>query len=367
MNQDENINIFCAKRVFTGFDWLPDHAIITSSKQILDVLPIVSLPAEVTIKNYYEMIIPAFVDIQIYGALGRLFSAFPDKETLHLMHKYCISGGAINFLPTVATNSIEVLKKCIDAIKEYWSAGGQGVIGLHIEGPWINLLKRGAHLEKFIHSPTLSEVKELLNYGGSAISMITLAPEICSKNIVSFIRSRGIIISAGHSNATFKEAINSFENGIHSVTHLFNAMSAFNHREPGLPGAVSQHSQVMASIIADGYHVDFEMISIAKKLLGQRLFLITDAVTETSEGPYQHQLQGDYYTSEGILSGSALTMIKAVLNCINKAGISENEAIRMGSLYPAKVLGLEHRIGLIKKGYDAELTFLDKEWNIISN
>ena len=359
------LEVFTADRVFTGFDWLQDHAVITREGRIEDVLPIVSLPENTIINSHCNFIVPAFIDIQIYGASGKLFAVFPDADTLRLMYDYSLAGGANHFIPTVATNSTEVFKKCINAIREYWAAGGRGVPGLHIEGPWISSLKQGAHVEKFIHAPSTQEVQELIEYGEGVIKIITLAPEICSKEIITFIRSKDIIVSAGHSNATFIEATESFNNGIFAVTHLFNAMSSLNHREPGIPGAVIQHPLVMASIIADGYHVDFEIINIVKKLLGQRLFLITDAVTETSEGLYHHQIDEDRYICNGTLSGSSLTMIRAVINCFKKAGINEEEALRMGSLYPAKVLGLDHRLGLIKKGYDAELTFLDKEWKVI--
>ena len=126
-----------------------------------------------------------------------------------------------------------------------------------------------------------------------------------------------------------------------------------------------QHHSVMASIIPDGYHVDFEIVSIAKKIMDERLFIITDAVTETNEGMYPHQLAEDKYESNGILSGSALTMIKAVKNLVDKCGIEFTEALRMASLYPARLLGMTDHLGMIKKGYSADVIFLDEERNII--
>src|SRR6185312_4562874 len=172
--------------------------------------------------------------------------------------------------PTIATNSTEVFKKGIDAIREYWKRGGGGIPGLHIEGPWINKIKRGAHIESFIHSPGMNEVKELLEFGKGAIKMITLAPEVCAKEIIDLIKSYNIIVSAGHSNATYNEATDFFKD-IHLATHLFNAMSPLHHREPGLPAAIMLHPEVMVSIVADGYHVDFAMIRLAKKLMDERL------------------------------------------------------------------------------------------------
>lgn len=357
--------IFTADKIFTGSGWLPDHAIVVEEELITDLLPIVSLPDDVAITKHCPVIIPAFIDAQIYGAGGSLFATYPTTDSLQKLYQHCIAGGTHHFLPTAATNTMEVFYQCIDSVKNYWNQNGKGVLGLHIEGPWINKIKRGAHIENLIHSPSIEEVQALLNYGKGVIKMITLAPEVCSKEVVELILSNEIIISAGHSNATFEEGTNAFDNGVEAATHLFNAMSPLHHREPGLPGAIFQHHAAVASIIPDGYHVDFEMISIAKQIMKERLFIITDAVTNAGEGLYPHQAAGEKYESNGILSGSALTMIKGVKNLVAKAGIELPEALRMGSLYPGRLLGLSNRLGMIKKGYSASLVFLNDELEII--
>ena len=193
---------------------------------------------------------------------------YPDTDALYKLKEYCEKGGAAYCLPTAATNTLEVFYKCIDAVRAYWNEGGEGILGLHIEGPWINPIKRGAHIESLIHSPTVKEVSDLLEYGKDVIKMITLAPEVCSKEVITLIQSHDIVISAGHSNATYKEAMQAFSNGIKIVTHLYNAMSALQHREPGLVGATFNNENVMASIIPDGHHVDYAAIRIAKKIMG---------------------------------------------------------------------------------------------------
>ncbi len=142
-------------------------------------------------------------------------------------------------------------------------------------------------------------------------------------------------------------------------------MSPLQHRAPGIVGAVMNHSNVLSSIVPDGYHVDFAAISIAKKVMKDRLFFITDAVTETAEGSYPHQLEGDKYVSNGILSGSALTMAKSVKNCVEKAGIELSEALRMASLYPARVVKLDKELGKIAKGYKAEFVLMDDNLEVI--
>ena len=357
--------IFTADKIFTGTSWLPDHAIVIENEMIVDLVPMVSLPGDTEIINHFPIITPAFIDVQIYGAAGKLFATYPTTDSLKKLYDQCVSGGTHYCLPTAATNTMDVFYKCIDAIKTYWNENGKGILGLHIEGPWINKLKRGAHIESLIHSPTLDEVKDLLEYGKGVIKIITLAPEVCSKEIIDLILENDIIVSAGHSNATFTEGTEAFNNGIATATHLFNAMSPLHHREPGLPAAIFQHPTAMSSIIPDGYHVDFEMISIAKQIMIERLFIITDAVTETKEGWYPHQPAGDKYESNGILSGSALTMLKGVKNLVDKAGIELPEALRMASLYPARLLGMSNKLGMIKKGYKANIIFLDEHLNII--
>lgn len=346
--------IYAAKKMFTGTSWLYDFSVIVKDRFIVDLIPTNELNEKPT--QEYRTLIPAFIDLQIYGAANRLFSVYPDTDTLQKLYEHCVSAKTAFYLPTVATNTYQVMYECIDAIKTYWHQGGKGCLGLHIEGPWIHSSKRGAHIESLIHSPQKEAVVELLEYGKGVIKMITLAPEVCDTAIIELIKSYGVVVSAGHSNATYEQAMNSFNNGIKTVTHLYNAMSGLQHRAPGMVGAAFNHHRVMASIIPDGYHVDFAAIKIAKKMMGKRLFVITDAVTQTTQGHYQHTLMGDKYESNFILSGSALTMEKAVNNLVNYCGIEIEEAIRMCSLYPAMVLGLDQQFGKIEKGFQAVFT-----------
>jgi N-acetylglucosamine-6-phosphate deacetylase len=355
-----------AKEIFTGNEWLIDHAIVINDGIIQSVIPVEQLPTGLHVTHHDGLLIPSLIDIQIYGAHGSLLAVSPTTDTLKKMYDYCVAGGASFFLPTVATNSYAVIENCIEAVRSYWETGGIGVIGLHIEGPWISNEKRGAHVSSFIHSPTLAQVQQLIDKGKGIIKMITLAPEICSDEVIDYIQQHEIIVSAGHSNSTYQQATIVFDKGITAATHLYNAMSGLQHRAPGMVGAILNHSSVMASIVPDGYHVDFAAISIAKKIMQHRLFIITDAVTDTTEGLYKHQLAGDKYEADGILSGSALTMIKAVKNCVQHAGIELDEALRMASLYPAKVLKMDDRLGRIEVGYEAVFTKLDSDLNVVS-
>lgn len=352
---------YSTKALFTGTTWLHDVVIQIENGKVVAINQ-QEFDASIAI----PYIVPALIDLQIYGAYGKLLSEFPEKDTIDKTYAYCLSGGAAFFQPTIASHNYEIIYKSIDAVRAYKAAGGKGCIGLHIEGPWINSIKKGAHKEAVIHTPVINEVQALLDYGKDAISMITLAPEICAQEIIDIIQASGVIVSAGHTNATYAEATQFFNTNIKTATHLFNAMSSLQHRAPGVVGALFNHPTTMSSIVADGHHVDFAAIQIAKKIMGDRLFCITDAVTETSSGYYQHQLVGDKYESSGTLSGSALTQIKSIHNLVQHVGLSFEEAIKMCSLYPAKLMHRKEISGMIEVNKNANLLFLSEELALVN-
>ncbi|RYZ00253.1 MAG: N-acetylglucosamine-6-phosphate deacetylase [Chitinophagaceae bacterium] len=358
--------IYSADRIFDGDQWRTE-ALLVKDGRVQEFVSPGALPAGGPQRRFPGcVLVPAFLDLQVYGAGGRLFAAYPDAESLRVLEAECRRGGAALALPTVATNTPEVVRRCLEAFRNYKEAGGIFLPGLHLEGPWIHPERRGAHIEACIHPPTMPEVVALLEAGRGIIRMITLAPERCDAALIRYIQEQGITVSAGHSNATFEEAAAAFDAGIGAVTHLYNAMSGLQHRAPGLVGAAFLHHRVRASIIPDGLHVSWEALRIAKRQLGDRLFAITDAVTETDTGAYPHTLtNGDHYTANGILSGSALTMHKAFQNLVRHAGIAPEEALRMCGRYPAEVLGLEKELGLLQPGSRAAMLVLDAHWELV--
>lgn len=359
------VKIYSATKIFTGSVWLRDQSVVTEDGYIHEIVPTGAVASSPDQEQLKGTLAPAYIDLQIYGAYGKLLAVYPEPDSLVKLNEYCRSGGAAFCMATVATNTYEVFRQSIDAVRKYWEQGGEGVLGVHLEGPWLNPQKKGAHIEPLIHVPAISQARELLEYGKGIIKMITLAPEMCSTELIDLVLSYDIVISAGHSNASYEQAMQSFTKGITTVTHLYNAMSPLQHRSPGLVGAAMNDSKVMASIIPDGHHVDFAAISIAKRVMGDRLFIITDAVTETDSGGYQHQLAGDKYEAGGILSGSALTMGKSVQNLVNHVGIETGEAIRMCSLYPARVAGLQHELGRIEKGFKSKMVLLNDQNDVL--
>lgn len=310
------------------------------------------------------LVIPGFIDLQIYGAGDRLFSANPTVESLTIIEDDLLKKGTTGFLACIATNTPAVFNACIEVAKAHRKIA-KNCLGLHLEGPFLNAKRKGAHVSEFIRKATLDEVKALLDFGDGVIKMMTIATELQDEKVIQYLLDHDIVVSLGHSDASFEEATAAYNLGVQTTTHLFNAMSPIHHREPGIPSAVFNHDKAMASIIADGHHVDFEVIKFSQKLLQERLFLITDAVTSCSSGPYQHRLVGDKFVMpDGTLSGSSLTMLQALKNCVTHCGIELKDAIKMSSLYPARLIGADNLKGKIKPGYQADLLVLDQELNL---
>lgn len=344
-----------ADQLFTGTEILSNQAVLTAEQRITGIVSASSVPPGYALKKYPgSLLSPAFIDLQIYGGNGKLFSHSLDIAALEATHAYCVAGGCHHFMITMATNSIENFVRGIEVARQYIDSGKKGLLGIHLEGPYINPKKRGAHIESFIKKPTIEEVQMFLDKGRGVFKMITLAPEQCSDAVIRLLIDNGILISAGHTDATYAEAMHGFELGIPVATHFFNAMSPLQGRAPGMVGAVYAHGAVGSSIICDGVHVDFDAVRLSRKILGERLFFITDAVTDISEGYYHHVFRGDRYTlPDGTLSGSCMTMISTLKNAVEKAGIPLLEALKMCSRYQADLLK-DETLGRIAPGLEAD-------------
>lgn len=351
--------------IFTGDSIETDKAVLVRDGVIEDVIPVENIPEEYRREDLGGMYLaPAFIDLQIYGGDGKLFSHELSVASLQATYSYCLRGGCTHFMITLATNTIEKFLKGLEVAKTYLEEGGKGLLGVHLEGPYISPDKRGAHLRECVKSPTPEEIELLMRKGGDLFKMMTLAPEQCSDKVLDLLLENGVLVSAGHSNATYEEAMHGFNRGIPAATHLFNAMSPLHHRAPGVVGAVFDHSLAMASIVCDGVHVDYAVIRTAKKIMKDRLFFITDAVTEIREGEYQHLFRDDRYVlPDGTLSGSALNMMQCVRNAVRYAGIPLEEALRMTSAYPARLLK-SNRLGRIGKGCKADMVVFDGDLKI---
>lgn len=351
--------------IFSGEEKLEGKSVLIENGTIKAIADPNEIPGDALIIDLTDQFIaPSLIDLQIYGSGGQLFGCKPTVEALIQMEADLLSQGCTGFLATVATNTPEIVEQAIDAAKKFRNQSKGNFLGLHLEGPYLNAKRKGAHPEKLIKKASLFELKSWVEKSDGEIKMMTLAPELQDQEILDYLASQNIAISAGHSDASYEQATGFFGNKVSAATHLYNAMPSLHHRQPGLIAAIFKQKPY-TSIVADGVHVSFPMIELAKRLLGEKLFLITDAVTETNEGIYQHVFKSDRYVMpDGTLSGSCLTMWQAVKNCVAYADISLEEALRMASTYPARVINRPDNLGLIKPGYRANLVIFDQQLNL---
>jgi N-acetylglucosamine-6-phosphate deacetylase len=351
-------------KFFDGDVLVTDHTVFIENGKIARISQDVMLEGYKVIDAEDSYLNPGFIDLQIYGSGGKLFSAYPEAETLRQMDLDLIGKGTTGFLACVATNTPEVVWTSVTAAKAYRDEA-IGFLGLHLEGPYLNAKRRGAHIAEYISKASLDEVKRLMEHADGVVKMMTIAAELQDDEVISYLLDQGVVLSLGHSDANYAEATTAYDKGFKTTTHLFNAMPSIHHRAPNLPAAVYNHPDAMASIIADGSHVDFAMIKISHKVMGNRLFLITDAVTECNIGPYQHQLSGDkFITPDGTLSGSNITLLQAVQNCVEHCGIPLPDALKMASLYPAKLIDTPGQTGHVAVGNRADLVLISKDMTL---
>ena len=348
-------------QVHTGSDVLLDHAVLVSGQRIAALLPAQQRPPGMrVIDGRGGILCPGLVDLQLYGGGGSAFGLAPSRAALLQLRRHTLRHGTTSFLPTVPTNTAAVVTHALDVVRQALPTMS-GLLGLHLEGPYLSPERRGVHPADLVHPPTLAELTDLLRQGQGVLRLLTLAPEVLEPATLAVLQKADVVLSAGHSNASYEQARQAFGQGFTAATHLFNGMSPLTGRAPGLVGAVFDDPAVRASIVADGRHCAYASVRISHRLLGPRLFLISDATAATTTGPYRFRAQDDYFVDEqGTLAGSGLTLLQAVRNCVQHVGLPLAECLRMASLYPAQVLGLDQHLGRIAPGYQADLCLLDE-------
>ncbi len=318
------------------------------------------------------MLVPGFVDVQLNGGGGVLFNDQPTLDGIRAIAKAHYQFGTTGFLPTLISDNRDVVARAIQAVSMAIEEGVPGVLGIHLEGPFLNKGKRGVHnAEKIIR---LVE-KELglfcsLKRGKT---LITLAPELTPLELIEQFTHNGIVVSAGHSQATFEQALDAMDAGLRGFTHLFNAMRPLQSRDPGLIAAALQDPRAWCGIIPDGAHVHPAMLNLAyrAKRDGQ-IFLVTDAMPSVGTNNTEFQLDdqrvqikdGMCLTDNGTLAGSNLNMNQAVLNAQSYLDIDFETAVRLASLVPARFMGLEHEIGEIAIGKRASFCLLNSDFRV---
>ena len=352
-------------RVYTGDAVLVEHDVLVEGTTVQAIVPRPQRPAGVArVDGQGLSVCPGFVDVQLYGGGDSAFGLAPSRTALQQLRRHTLRHGTTSFLPTVPTNAPAVVDHALAVVKEAMPAM-PGLLGLHLEGPYISPHKRGVHPAEYVRVPALAEVANLLERGRGVLRMLTLAPEVLGPGERALLHAAGLVLSAGHSDASYAQGMHAFAHGFTAATHLFNAMSPLTGRAPGLVGAVYDDPAVRASIVVDGRHCAYASVRISQRLLGPRLFLISDAAAATTTAPYCFRPQADYFVdADGTLAGSGLTLVQAVRNCVAHVGIPLAESLRMASLYPAQVLGLDHHLGRIAPGYRADLCVFDEGLNV---
>jgi N-acetylglucosamine-6-phosphate deacetylase len=300
------------------------------------------------------------IDIQLNGGERLHFSQQPTEETIHDMYETSLKYATTHLLPCLITSSHENILKGIEAIRNYKTKYNNGVLGMHLEGPFINMLKRGAHLAENVRKPTNAALDEIIRYGKDVIKIITIAPECFTDEQIEMLVESGIIISAGHTNMTYQQAQYYFSKGIRLVTHFFNAMTQFGHREPGLVGAALENENVYTPIILDGTHCDYAAAKLAYKLKKDKLLLISDALFLGRkrkhfkwEGFEANIVDGFYRNEEGNLAGATISMAEAVHNAVVHLEVPVSEAIKMATSRVATAINMATEVGKIKTGFPA--------------
>lgn len=352
-----------AEKVYTGSEILLNQLISVENGTISAIEASSSVPGARNVSN----ISAGLFDIHINGGERFHFTEKADEETIDDIYKASVAQGTAYVFPTLITSSLENILKGIEATRKYMRNNPRaGVIGMHLEGPFLNPVKRGAHLPEYVRKPTDTELEAIISHGKDVIKLITIAPEMFTTEQIDMLLASGITVSAGHSNATYQEAQSAFNQGVHLVTHLYNAMSAFGHRQPGLVGATFDNASVYAPIIVDGVHCDYAAARIAYQNKRNKLFLISDAlfvgekVTEFKWGEFDAYLRdGQYTNSEGNLAGATISLGDAVRNAVREMGISVQEAIEMATIRPAEAVGMADKIGQLAVGYPAVFTSFD--------
>jgi len=362
-------------RIYTGHKILDRHAVVVANGLIDRICPLEDLPAGIETRQVGGAIIaPGFIDLQLNGCGGVQFNddiSAISVETLQIMQKANEKSGCTSFLPTLITSTDELMKRAVEVMRAWLAQNSNQALGLHLEGPWLNPLKKGTHNPDLIRAPD-SALVDFLCANADVISKITLAPEKVDAAVIRQLRDAGIIISAGHSHGTYDEALAGIDAGGSFATHFYNAMPTTSGREPGLIGALFDSPDVWCGIIADGLHVHYANIRNAKRIKGDKLILVTDATAPAGASIDRFIFAGKtiYYRNglcvdeNGTLSGSALTMIEAVANSVEHVGISLDEALRMATLYPARAMGVDTHLGSIEAGKVANLTVFTRDYKI---
>ena len=361
-------------RVFDGERINDGLAVVIEGGCIVDVVANENLSMGIKRHNLDGgLLVPGFIDVQVNGGGGALLNDNPTIDTVRRIAESHRKFGTTGLLPTVITDAPDVLSKAIAAVKAARAENVPGILGIHIEGPFLDKERRGAHALRFIREMTEADVTQITAIDCGSV-MLTLAPNRVAPTLIKSLAANGVFVSLGHSEASLAEVTNALASGARAFTHIFNAMSQMNGRDPGMVGAALADPHSFCGLIADGYHVHDAAMRVALAAKPKdRMMLITDAMPTAAGGPDSFELQGravqrvngKLLLADGTLAGSNLTMDEALRYCVERLGVVLEDALQMASLNPAAFLGRDRELGRIKPGYLASLVHLDDDLRVL--
>ena len=359
-------------KLFNGIDFIEHKALLIDDQHIAGIVNEDAIPTDFQVKKLEGGILsPGFIDLQVNGGGGKLFNNSPDKESLNTIisaHQYF---GTTSIMPTVISDSLNILQKCTDTISNEIN-NNHSLLGIHIEGPFFNVKYRGVHQKQYINTINASYLNLFETLDKFPV-MLTLAPECISIKQLKHLKSLGFKILAGHTDANYDQLEEAVKYGLDGFTHLFNAMGQISAREPGVVGSALDFDETSASIIVDLHHVHPSLINLSFKQKPKgKLFFVSDSMATINHGEPSFELydevvsesNGRIINSEGKLAGSSITQIDAIKNAYQKCSIPLESAISMATLYPAEYLGVSDYIGQLKKGYRADLAHFDSNFHV---
>jgi N-acetylglucosamine-6-phosphate deacetylase len=357
-------------RVLAAQGWRDDVAVIVEGERIRGLAGTRDIPVDIRTHDLSgRMLLPGFIDCQVNGGGGILFNNVATVEGIRAIGAAHRRFGTTGFLPTLISDTIDTMRTAIAAADAAIAEAVPGVLGVHLEGPFISRERKGVHAEKFLHAPDADELRvaESLQRGKT---LLTVAPECMAPDAIRNLVAAGVIVAAGHTNADYATVRAALDAGVRGFTHLFNAMSPLTSRAPGVVGAALDDPDSWCGVIVDGHHVHAASLRIALRAKPRgKLFLVTDAMPPVGAGNPAFVLDGETITARdgicqtaaGTLAGSALSMIDALRNTVEMLGVPLEEAARMASTYPADFLGLGATHGRIEAGFRANFTVVDRD------
>jgi N-acetylglucosamine-6-phosphate deacetylase len=363
-------------RIFDGARVREGHALVVEGGRIGAVLPERELEPGTDKREVEGLLAPGFIDVQVNGGGGALFNVERSVAGIRAIGEAHRRFGTTGFLPTFITDTREKMAEAIAAVREGLAEGVPGLLGIHLEGPFLNPERKGVHDPRYMR-PIEAEDIRLMTSLGAGRTVVTLAPEMVPLAAIERLAEAGVLVCAGHTAASYETLREARRRGLAGYTHVFNAMPPLMSREPGPVGAALDDEEAWCGIIADMHHVSEPVLRVALSARGasgrKRTMLVTDAMPTVGSDADQFELQdrtvfrrdGRLTTVDGTLAGSDLDMATAVRNAAWKVGCKKGTALNMASLAPATFLGLDRELGRIEAGYRANLVLLDKQIQVL--